>query len=278
MREILLKKINNNMNEPEFFLEKKHQQQTIFLHLIQISIKVHGIYIPSSALQNRLHDFAFNLVYYTHDETYEVQLIGSATGIEFGGRRILISTQHQIKDCRPSDIGTLRVTKNSYLSSSGIAFIKASKNSSSKDEFDLCAFDYTPASKEDIALARKFFLLDEDSVLLDGDKPIAFLAYGYPFDHQKYNVCDRNHVGLVSKSITCRPIEGFSDEMLGSCRTLSNMDFDPNGLSGGPIFATILVGDEIVLKFAGIINRAGNGFVHFIKAKAVARLLTLGFD
>ncbi len=56
------------------------------------------------------------------------------------------------------------------------------------------------------------------------------------------------------------------------------MDFDPNGLSGGPVFAAVQHGLEVVLKFAGIINRSGNGLIHFIKAKAVQNLLDLSFD
>lgn len=57
----------------------------------------------------------------------------------------------------------------------------------------------------------------------------------------------------------------------------AKMDSDPNRLSGGAAFATVLEGEQIVLKFAGIINWAGGGIIHFIKAKTVQRLLDLSF-
>jgi len=44
-------------------------------------------------------------------------------------------------------------------------------------------------------------------------------------------------------------------------------------ISGGSVFAPVLEGNAIVLKFAGIINRPGGGIIHFIKAKSVQRLL-----
>lgn len=56
------------------------------------------------------------------------------------------------------------------------------------------------------------------------------------------------------------------------------MDFDPNGLSGGPVFATILRNNEVVLKFAGIISRAGGGNIHFVKAMPIKNLLNLSED
>ena len=259
-------------------LEKQRELQTLLGQSVHASIKVHGIYIPSRELQKRLHEFTQHLVNYTHDETYQVQFIGSATGLAFQGRRVLVATQHQMKGCRPDDIGILRLTNMSYLSSAGVLAIKSPFAPYSSDANDLCAFDYTPATGDDTELARHFFQLDENSLLREGDKVIGFLAYGCPFDHQVYDIVDRNHVGLVIKSITCQPVKQSFDEKLGSCQALSDMDFDPNGLSGGPVFATVLLGHEFVLKFAGIINISGGGFVHFIKAGAVVTLLNPGFD
>lgn len=111
----------------------------------------------------------------------------------------------------------------------------------------------------------------------DNDNVVGYLAFGCPFVDQKYNVVDENHVGLVIRSMICEPQNQTFDSDLGSCRLLSPMNFDPNGLSGGPVFATALEGHELVLKFAGIINRSGSGLVHFIKAKAVQKLLDLSF-
>lgn len=267
-----------SMVELELLLEKQRELQTLMGQSVHASIKVHGIYIPSRELQKRLHEFTQHLVNYTHDEKYQFQFIGSATGLALEGRRVLVATQHQMKGCRPDDIGILRLTKMSYLSSAGVLAIKSRGTSYSNDANDLCAFDYTPAAGDDNELARHFFQLDENSVLREGEKVVGFLAYGCPFDQQVYDIVDRNHVGLVIKSITCQAVKQSSDEKLGSCQSLSDMDFDPNGLSGGPVFATVLLGHEFVLKFAGIINRAGGGFIHFIKAEAVIGLLNLGFE
>lgn len=104
------------------------------------------------------------------------------------------------------------------------------------------------------------------------------MAYGCPFEDQKYNIVDDNRVGMVIRSMICEPIGQPSDQSLGRCKLKSPMDFNPNGLSGGPVFATVVQNSDIVLKFAGIINRSGNGYIHFIKGQAVLNLLELSFN
>jgi hypothetical protein len=73
--------------------------------------------------------------------------------------------------------------------------------------------------------------------------------------------------------MTCYPVATASVSPLGKCKLASPAKFDMDGLSGGPVFASIATGGDMVVKLAGIINRAGNGTIHFIKAKVVRNLL-----
>ena len=143
------------------------------------------------------------------------------------------------------------------------------------DAEDLCAFDFSTQVSENPVLAQRFFQINSDDILNDEDDIIAYLAYGCPFADQKYNIVDENHLGILIRSMTCEAFDQPTDSSLGCCRLLSPMDFDPNGLSGGPVFATVIQGSEIILKFAGVINRSGNGLIYFIKAKSVLNLLNL---
>lgn len=242
------------------------------------SIKVHGVFVPAKGVQSRLHVFGQNLVRYTDVAGYEVQLIGSATGLDYRDTKFLVSTGHQVNGIPEDDVGIIVPVKNNYISSAGYTRYVVRGTLRESDVFDLRAFDFTPQMAEHPDLMQRFFRLRPEDILEDTDNVIALLAYGCPFVDQKYNVVDENRVGTVIRAMTCEPCEQPSDPSLGLCRTLAPMDFDPNGLSGGPVFATVLEGSEVVLKFAGIINRAGNGLIHFIKGKAVQNLLDLSFD
>ncbi|MBY3032439.1 hypothetical protein HF265_25715 [Rhizobium leguminosarum] len=171
----------------------------------------------------------------------------------------------------------LFLDENTYISSAGYTRFNTSAKQTASDAVDLCAFDFSEQVEVKTSLGRRFFTLRNNDVLEDTEEVLGYHAYGCPFDDQNYDVLDNNHVGTVIRSMTCDLEKASSDPALGSCRLLGAMDFNPNGLSGGPVFATVLHGEEIVVKFAGIINRAGGGIIHFIKAKSVQRLLDFSF-
>ena len=144
------------------------------------------------------------------------------------------------------------------MSSAGYTRFGVPDDSLQNDKYDLYAFDFTPQTKDNQELAQRFFRLNSCHFLSDKDNVVIYFAYGCPFADQEYNIVDENHVGAVMRSMTCKPQPQYSDEDLGLCRTISAMNFDPNGLSGGPVFAIVRQRSEVVLKFAGIINRSGN--------------------
>jgi hypothetical protein len=249
--------------------------KTLLGRKIWTSVRVHGLLVPANSLQSRLHLFCQNLVRHTGIEAFPVQLKGSATGLNYKGSKFLVCTAHQLRDVCEKEIGVLFLDESIYISSAGYTRFNASVQQTGSDAVDLCLFDFSEQTEEKTALGRRFFTLRSSDVLKDTDEVLGYHAYGCPFDDQTYDILDNNHVGTVIRSMTCDPEKAPCDSALGLCRLVGAMDFDPNGLSGGPVFATTLYGEEIVLKFAGIINRAGGAVIHFIKAKEVLRLMDL---
>lgn len=265
------------MHELSDLLRRYSDLNTLVGRKVSTSVKVHNIFVPANSLQSRLGKFGHNLLVFTHVDSYQVRLIGSATGLNYRGVNFLVCTNHQIGDTAEQDVGILLPRENSYISSSGYVRFQRAETVRESDSEDLCAFDFTSQMKTHQELNQRFFKLCADDFMNDTDEVVGYLAFGCPFVDQKYNVVDENHVGLVIRSMICEPQNQPFDSALGLCRLLSPMNFDPNGLSGGPVFATTLEGHELVLKFAGIINRSGSGLVYFIKANAVQKLLDLSF-
>ena len=266
------------MSDLNFLLKQHTELGTLMGKLARTSVEVHQVLVPANALQSRLHKFGQNLVRYTNDNDYEIQLIGSATGLVYRDVSFLLCTAHQVKDIPEEDIGVILQAESRYISSAGFLRFRDTDVPRQSDAEDLCAFDFTEQANADQQLSQRFFRVRPMDFLSDEDRVVVYLAYGCAFDDQRYNVSDEKHLGTVIRSMACEPQDQPTDPALGVCRLYSQMDFDPNGLSGGPVFATVLQDQEIVLKFAGIINRSGNGLIHFIKAKAVRNLLDLSFN
>jgi hypothetical protein len=251
----------------------KFELSTIFGNKILASSRVNGVLVPAASLQSCLNRFVSNLAVWTDDPNYNIQLPGSATGIDYRGSKYIVCTMHQIKGLVVEKPGILLPSKGSYLSSAGYFYLSSSDPSNNDDSHDLIAYDFTDQADKIAGLSGRFFKLSADGALEEKEDIVAYLAYGYPSADQRYEVDDANHLGLVSRSMTCDPVETPSASPLGECRLALPQEFDMDGLSGGAVFASIASGGDMVVKLAGIINRAGNGTIHFIKAEVVRNLL-----
>ncbi|NIK87709.1 hypothetical protein FHS83_001027 [Rhizomicrobium palustre] len=169
------------------------------------------------------------------------------------------------------DVGVLVSETQAFISSAGYTYCNSPKLADS-DYTDLSAFEFTRQADNSSEIERTFFHFDNAAALSDGDDVILYLAFGCAFADQNYDVAEANCVGRAVRALLCDPNGQISDPAVGRCKLLSEMHVDPNGFSGGPVFAIVFDG-HLTLKFAGVINRAGGSFVHFIKAPYVRRLL-----
>jgi hypothetical protein len=249
---------------------------TILGMKISGSCKVNGILVPAASLQSCLHRFSSNLAVWTEDPKYNIQIPGSVTWMKYRGFNYVLCTKHQIEGLSFEKAGILLPSRGSYVSSAGYFHLSSSKQSNNDDNYDLIAFDFTDQAKKIADLNGRFFQLGADNVLGEKEDIVAHLAYGCPSADQQYQV-DEGHVDLVSRSMTCDPVETPAASPCGECRLVSPEKFDMDGLSGGPVFASVASGGDVVVKLAGVINRAGNGTIHFIKAKVVRNLLDASF-
>lgn len=246
---------------------------TIFDNKISGSSQVNGILVPAASLQSCLNRFVSNLAIWTDDPKYNIQLRGSATGIAYRESKYIVCTMHQIKGLTAEKSGILLPSNGSYLSAAGYFYLSSTDQANNDDNYDLIAFDFTDQANKIAGLSGRFFQLRADDAREEKEDIVAYLAYGYPSADQRYEVDDENHLGLVSRLMTCHPVETPSASLFGECMLASPEEFDMDGLSGGPVFASIASSGDMVVKLAGIINRAGNGTIHFIKAMVVRNLL-----
>lgn len=214
------------------------------------------------------------------DDSYiNYNLYGSMTGILYRGRYITVCTRNQVYNDelgnRMSDVGLMS-------GKVGIKFHRATKYISyatSKESWtNLCAFDFTKYVRDKLVTKKGFFNISEDNCVSRFDGTGVYVALGFPEDEQEYVAKSKNKLSLNTtyRSISGDFEEGNYDMMKGKMMIRKDIDFDPNGMQGGSVFAIIRQEKKLVLKFVGIIdstNKYKNGEISFIRYDAIKDIL-----
>ena len=250
-------------------------------------IKLGSIVLPEFNNQKILAKYCVNLQFYTDFEHYETQLIGSCSLLECEGRKWAIATLHQIRNAPgllseftneeikrvASKICIISPQKTEVaLNGEACHFFKDLDNTIEYDSFDLIAFDLTSQADKHPEISSYFFRLDNESIVLTQDKVDHYLLFGCPYSHQQDDRCDEEsrHLKMSVQCVAGTPEETPTDDVLGRANAEHFSALNPDGMSGGPCFALCENGsDDLLVKFAGVINRAGNGAFNFINANYV---------
>lgn len=161
----------------------------------------------------------------------------------------------------------------SYAISSGGSRHFVDKKDS--DRYDLMAFDFTEPCAELPHLRERFFDFREPPPPKTSDRAVVVIVSGFPFLDQKYELEEKNHLGLVKRIVICLPDGQPSDDTMLRLKPVETLDFDPDGMSGGSAFIVHMVGTELQAHFAGIVMRGGRDYFHILKAGAVRAFLSL---
>ena len=208
------------------------------------------------------------------------------TGVFYCGKNITVCTNRQIND---EKIGN-RIHDVGLMSSgtAGINFHTATKYlgcpTVEEDKENVCVFDFTPyAIANPDAFEDGFFPVNDDNCVTASDKVGVYVAFGYPDGEQEYVSKSRNRTELRSiiRSVGGMFNEEHHDLTEGEIVNISKLDFDPNGMQGGPVFAVVVEDRKLVLKFAGIISKVDShvgGKITFIRFDAIKKFLDMIVD
>lgn len=231
-------------------------------------------------------DYERNEMSQDHDAYTKRDLHGSMTGVRYRGRSITVCTNRQVNDeetgNRMHDVGLMS------SGTAGINFHTAIKYlgwpTVEEEKENVCVFDFTPyAIANPDAFKDGFFPVNDDNCVTASDKVGVYVAFGYPDDEQEYVSKSRNRTELRSiiRSVGGMFNEEHHDLIEGEIVNISKLDFDPNGMQGGPVFAVVVEDRKLVLKFAGIISKVDShvgGKITFIRFDAIKEFLDMIVD
>lgn len=240
--------------------------------LSKLSVRLNGVYIPARSVEHMLGRYVEALMAQNEHEVFRVNLCGSAVPIRFRDQYLLVCTHHQIAQTNLETISLLTRDGRSLITSGGARHFIDKRDS---DRYDLAAFDFTEPCTDLVDLRERFFDLRDIPPSMWNDKVIAFVVSGFPFLEQRYELEEKNQIGLTKRIVTCRIDGQPSDDAMLRLKSIKALDFHPDGMSGGSAFVVHMVGDEPQAHFAGIVMRGGQQHFYILKAGVVREFLSL---
>lgn len=247
--------------------------------MLKLSVWLNGLLIPIRAVESTLARYTLPLVVINDNETYPCNLMGSSIGVKYKNRYFLLCCKHQLKNTlagRPvHDVGLLDPDGHSLCSAGGIRFFDTAINDS--ELHDLVVFDFTEPCKNRPTMHERFFNLQRLPPEVNSDKIVAFIASGFPFKDQKYDIDENSRsIGFAKRIELCElapESEQSSDKTLLRVKPLKPFNFDPDGMSGGAAFAILLDGITARAYLAGMLVRAGQEDIYLLKVGNIMQVL-----
>jgi len=244
-------------------MTSKHRLTTIE-GMLKHTVQLNGLLIPVKAMERTLSCYTQPLVIWNHDDTYSCGLIGSCIGIHYRNRYLLLCTRHQLKILGGrsyEDVGLLDKDGHSFCSAAGIRHYRDDIND--VDLNDLNVFDFTEPCKDREHMKDRFFNLHGLPPKVPSNQVVGFVVSGYPSSKQNYGLTEETkQLGFARAQITCSlaPYEDQlkTDPTVLKLLSLSPLNFDPDGMSGGAAFVIQLVNGIGHAHLAGMVVRAGS--------------------
>ena len=225
-------------------------------------------------------------------------LRGSVTALNYRGMRFGVCTAHQVHDNRGEEhaMNACFAFKSGdsveYIGPNRILFFGESlKSASMTEEADFCVMDFSNTPAKSQKFTKKFLRLYGKSFLDDNDNVIMYLVCGHRNDEMQYEPSDDYFYDSASGVLTGGlkiiakqmqiwgdPVDQGNSTFLRKCKQRNDYDYDPDGFSGGPVFAFVNEAGKVVTKFAGVTTQADrfklkDRPIQFIKSSLIRQLM-----
>ncbi|UWQ84745.1 hypothetical protein [Leisingera caerulea] len=240
------------------------KDELLIQEMLNQSVRFGGIYLPSRSLQTALGNYCTNLCVWTHYDECKVQLLGTAIPVFYRNRYLLVCTGHQLRNVDAEDVCLLYPDGSISVTSSGVRGFNPTAARDS-DACDIAAFDFTEAVNDHQTLREGFLSFSMVPPNVRSNEVVALITAGYPSSEQVYDLSDNNHLGLVKRNLTAQLDGKPADDALVRARFVKKLDFNPDGMSGAPVFVVQIEGGQLSAYLAGMIVRAGKERCYFLK-------------
>lgn len=255
-------------------MARRTMRRTTIEQLLATSIRLNRLLVPVAAAESTLARYTHQLVAYNDDNDFPVSLVGSSIAVQYRERYLVLCTRHQLRGWCLESISLIPPNSHHVVTSGGVRHFEGVNDT---DFHDLVAFDFTEPCLAGALPQEHFFNLAEFPPDAPSDHIVCLICSGYPTENQIYDVQDARRIGQARRVIICG-LDGPnqpSDDALMRIRPLDRLDFDPDGMSGGPAFVVQIVEQEPRAYFAGIMTRAGRDHIYIVRSGFARQFMDL---
>jgi len=243
-------------------------------------VRVGDVWINANEIAGYLARYSENLFCLNYDPIWEVSRRGTCSLLRYKNGFYAVSTFHQIRDLQADHLAIQSGREQRYVTGGALYWDERVHGPERDDAFDLAVIDYTQTTERGLIDDRMFwphFGLE----FLRNNEAINFLfVIGFADSDQSNDMIEDSdgnfrleHMTLSKRMISCSYGGNSFQSEVFLAEMHRQVDIDPNGFSGSPVFAICGSEGEYCVKFAGIVLRAGGGRFHCLKHTRIRSLL-----
>ncbi|MCU0901114.1 MAG: hypothetical protein MUC82_11575 [Cypionkella sp.] len=158
--------------------------------------------------------------------------------------------------------------RNTFITSSLVRFPVGPINS--LEDFDTVLLDFSEAASGTSFDKSTFYSLEIDIQREFTPKPIAVCCIGYPSYRNFIDYDGLNYAAAPNAVWGEEAVPGLSGRL--SFKPINPIDYDPTGMSGGPVFAIYERNGHLTAYLAGILTEATRHHFNFMSLMRVKHL------
>ncbi|WP_300032099.1 hypothetical protein [uncultured Roseobacter sp.] len=241
-------------------------------------VKCGDLLVRFSELEDVLSRYASPLLFYDYDlrdelGDYALSFGGSCAHIDYRTRRFVVATTHQIDGRSPGDVGLYDPDAASICTCSEHKSYEFDQMQGTLETKDIEIFGFSGATRSGRLTQHVWFKVSPAYGDFSVDEICSVIIVGYPASIQSWDV-DAAHVKLRPFSLVAN-FAGKGDSDYLKATVDEDLDVDPNGLSGAPVFFILCKHEQFRVELAGIVATAGKRIVQFIPFTFAMPLLNL---
>ena len=234
------------------------------------SVRIGALAYPAERAEHVLQRYCKHIFVLNESDEHPYSFRGSGTAVRFGQQHFVFCCGHQFSDLAPDTIAIRPLAaRDKTVTASRLHVPRAAGEHEDDDFLDMRGFEFDVGNYPIPNFSSDFLPLDETSLWPHGSRSDhRFFAVGYPFDRQDVDY-DLPHV-TARVTLVGGTYDGQSaSPYVHRLKMRRTEQFDPDGMSGGPVFYAGGSAGDYYMGFAGIVIRgsAQSDVLHFVEAQ-----------
>lgn len=230
---------------------------------LETSVRIGPLYYPANAVAEYLRNFCAPCLFHSeYSRPFHLSKGGSVSFLKYRNRFFAMTSLHQFSKAR-FDYSQLVIgnpARRTLVTPEAAVFPMGSVQH--QEDFDCVRLEFSAPVANNLLSEHLWFDLSSSAVTEPQVDPVICFCIGYPgyrnfidYDQMSYAVAP-NAVWGEAKPSALKGRKAFIP--------IGKLDYEPEGMSGAPVFRIDLEGTSLCLNFAGVLTEATSSMFNYI--------------